>query len=564
MKNNDKAHIIIPLLKALKQGGATLTEKTRNRFNRYCQDNEHNYYYFKEHSLHEESKPNIPNDESPKSTWIDFIVSNPDGLMYYSEVPTSRRANRLNHSADPWDNYCRNYSNKAFDVLKTIYEDCEEKDKWPVGRWKFALSSWESEYLKRNVKSEEDHKKKFNLDFYSLFSFLNTVPEKRYRDVIEYSLSLLKSCTSIFVNLDDEYEVLFNEFFSRNLILIESKCPNLDTTSSSAKTEHFIEAKRTLAGTFAEIVLKYQFIKSPKHNDGIQDNLKKIFEKLSDRTISAFSPGRCVIARFSIDLFLYDADWTKDYLLPQFSWEENPDAAGIWQGYLWGTRWTPDFLSKIHADFLETSKKLNQLDESSENYVHLITYLSLKKEPVFLKKEYKDSISNFDSKSLTVCLSAVETFFNAASDPEELWKSTIKPFFESIWPQDKDIFSDSMTCHFLDIILLSGKAFPDAVNTLSPWLKLGSNDANYSVVYLFEELLLSDQSQTTSEAYSSDINGNSFIKTEPKASLKLLAALKLTSSDLTKKDLLSKCLKSFKEAKLHQTPEYIILERLLD
>lgn len=550
--DNKKARAVIPLLKAIQQGGGSLPDPVIRQLDKYSHDEELKHFFTNLPPTTEQKS--IPDSASSLSEWAEFISNNPDELIH-REIPIDGQAHWVDNSNDPWDNFCRRNANDALRTLTMLHE----QNVWPVGRWNHALASWESEFKERKKNPEGNSEYDFFLDYLSLFAFLENLQDSHFSSVLKHSLDLLKVYTSEFINSKNANEELFTRILTRCLHVIERENPisGIGKHSDEGEIDYVFHAINAPSGVAAEIALSYQFNKTPKYEDGLQDGPKMFLQQILDQSIPAFALGRCLIADRAIDLYLYDQSWTGKYLLPQFSWKNNPDAAAIWQGYLWSARWTPDFIMAIADDFVETSKHLEQLKRASEHYAQCLTYLALNKIKVISNAEYNECISRFDERNLIVSLSSVRTFFNTASNQSELWRSAIKPFLKSIWPQDKHYFDNHMVRVYLDIVFQAGDAFPEAVEIISHWLRLRKNDPHFYLDPLLKRLLPPSKDADSANNEIGESNINHFLINEPESTLILLHSLNLHEKHtLLDKSLLKQYLDRLREAGLEDRDEY--------
>ena len=499
-------------LLTLEEEGVNLSVEAKQRIKRYQKDPNLKYLFEKRKPVSE----GWPTIESSDKDWIDFLKKYP---ITQEESPPFEKYSTggfYTPKYDDWSALSAKHPKRAFDILKALLDESD----LPIDRWERTFFAWNSEYKAHTRQNSEekksvqtDKKDDFDLDPNNIVQFIVNLPDKHFIELIPSFMDTAKTFAPHLVKNNGENTL--NTFLKRTLqFYTENKMPE------EPATDILIGALNSSAGKLAELIWLYQINKERHYKGGLKKRPRLLLETLLNNRSPNLRLGRCIIARYAVDLFLFDHKWTKSNLIPLFKWKkEKEEALYAWSGYLSNARWTPDFISSIRDDLLKSAKKLNKIDD---NYVNLLGVMVLYQKELFSLKEIQECLKIFDTDNLIALLSGVEELFESTENRTEFWRTSVKPFFKKIWPSGKNKWDQNMEGGFIDITLLSEHEFPDAVRELSPWIAF-ANEERTQYHYRLRLLLKGINKIRDSLKDDAGISSN-YVKAFPKATLELLYA----------------------------------------
>lgn len=227
-------------------------------------------------------------------------------------------------------------------------------------------------------------------------------------------------------------------------------------------------------GQATEAVLKWWFRGSSKDECPLNGEARSFFTRICDLNVAPFRRGRVVLARATAPLHRVDPEWMKEHLLPLFDWETSiEEAKASWIGFLHSPRRIPALLALLKKPFLETSEHLNEIGEDCrEVYPRFFTYVAIEPAEVFSREELRTVFGRFEIGDLNHAARVLSEVMEGSGDKAEvLWKETVQPFIETIWPKDADRKSDHISGQFAEICIAADSEFETAVQALLPYFE---------------------------------------------------------------------------------------------
>ncbi|MBK5256298.1 MAG: hypothetical protein JJE39_09725 [Vicinamibacteria bacterium] len=225
-------------------------------------------------------------------------------------------------------------------------------------------------------------------------------------------------------------------------------------------------------GHATEAVFHWWLQQGPGEGAGIRPDVAGFFGTLCDPTADIFVHGRVILAGRLATLYWCDPGWTDSKLLPFFEWQGTQIVA-VWTGFLFAPRLNRPLLERIRRPFIETAHHIERLNDNSlHNYASVLTYVALEPEPALSLDDLRPVVRGLPVKALDrVSLALSESLGAAGAGRADLFRAGVNRFMRDLWPQDRgEVRTASTSEHFARCCVRAAKAFPEAVQQLSPWL----------------------------------------------------------------------------------------------
>lgn len=247
----------------------------------------------------------------------------------------------------------------------------------------------------------------------------------------------------------------------------------------------FGEALNAPVGHLAEVLLK----KFVKEVDGtLPIDLQSRLDELVD------APGKLGVfarARLACDVaFLFDhaPEWTKRKLLPIFEWS-SPDAGFVWSSRkyskwigspelfeslkrpffgIFGRNDVPAGEMRIFADWLAAVLVANQAQAAGYS-------LTGSEARALLRRAGPEAMASVAHRL------AIEMGSSTSAERAERWRKVIGPVFRAIWPLDVELQTSATTFKLVQLLLATGDAFPEAADTILPFIRPEEKQAHTTV-----------------------------------------------------------------------------------
>jgi hypothetical protein len=360
--------------------------------------------------------------------------------------------------SDDWRQRCRD----DFPTTATALFALAAEGVWPVDRWRDALQAWAEESLQRR-------------SWRYMTPVLTRASGEFLQEVAQAFSWWLQAIAKTFVGKEDT----FVGFCQRVL--------RFDLPADTDVADPVGRAINHPFGHAVDALLKLWHRRTLSDNEGLSEPLKAIFTEVCDTSISRLSHGRVMLAANVLALFRVDPAWARSSLLPLFDWRiSEAEARGAWEAFLWSPRLYPPLLEALQIPFLDTASHFADLGEHGTQYASFLTHAALEGGEVFSKGQLVIATRSLPPAGIA----AVAEFLmraqeGAGEQREEYWKNRIKVYLQTIWPKGRDRITSEIAESFARLAVETGNAFPDAVETVRPWLVL-LDHADYAVHRLSE------------------------------------------------------------------------------
>ena len=283
-------------------------------------------------------------------------------------------------------------------------------------------------------------------------------------------------------------------------------------------------AINSAAGDLATVLVDQLLEKKLKSKSGLPPDFAKRITRITAGRSEAHALGRVILASRLYYLHAVDPGWTNQNLLPHFDWGNSPEAAAVWDGYLWSSKIYPGLFAKLKISLFEALKHRPEFHDRVANIGGFFVVICIRAPQWLTVSEMRDGLRALDAKGRQSGAAQIHQMLERAeSKAPALWRDRIEGFIQDAWPKDKETIEAGSAYHLALASVGSGEAFPEAVSTVESLL-CPIDSASYIAVRLFEA---------------------GHAERFPEASLRLLAAI-------------------YSEAEVHLNPEFrSVLEKIL-
>jgi hypothetical protein len=229
-------------------------------------------------------------------------------------------------------------------------------------------------------------------------------------------------------------------------------------------------------GHLAEVLIKR--MTKGANGEEMPDSLRQRFDRLAS---ASGTFGELARARFAAEvalLFEKAPMWTAERIVPLFDWS-SPEAANAWNARKYSNYiGSPQLFELTKAPFLELFGRREITEDDLDVYGDWLAIIMIANRseaagyPI-TPTQARSALRMAGARVLpSVSRRLADTMTSAK--PEEKgarWHNVVGPVFESIWPLDAELQSSSSTFELVRILLGSGDAFPQAAETLIPFIK---------------------------------------------------------------------------------------------
>jgi hypothetical protein len=226
-------------------------------------------------------------------------------------------------------------------------------------------------------------------------------------------------------------------------------------------------------GHLTEALLRWWYRTGPKVGGLLPTPIRDRFSLLLTTEPTASASRVCLAAHLA-NLFIVDPGWTREYVLPYFSWDTDPVAAhSVWDAYLGNPNVSSELVAGFKAQFLETAKHYAELGEYGKQYAGLLAITLLELPEAFSVAEMRAALHSLGPSGIAEAAHRIAVgLANAGERREEYWTNRVKPLLERAWPKSAAFRSSEESCALAEVCIRAGGQFADALRYLSPWLTL--------------------------------------------------------------------------------------------
>jgi hypothetical protein len=356
--------------------------------------------------------------------------------------------------ADPFDpfhpNDWRDICQKNFATALRALCILSQENFWPSNYWREALQTWSDEKRVRHC-------------WRYVAPLVAQMPDELLSTLAHSATWWLESASKKKLNC---HEDLFFALCRRYLAIDYQNEGGDERDSVSRAINHPV-------GHITQALINVWFLRQPNDNDGLPDDINPLLTQLCGSEKAQYRHGRVVLAERLISLFRIDRAWTERYLLTFLSWQSSEsEARAIWMGFLWSPRIYWPLLTVCKDDFLETAKHYEVLDTWGAQYINLLVFAALDPVSTFTTDEYRSAIDSLSQSGLEIAAgSLVRALEGAGEQREQYWQNRVRPYWQEIWPKDKQKMSTSLAQNLARLSIAAGDEFPDALTTFIDWLQ---------------------------------------------------------------------------------------------
>lgn len=376
---------------------------------------------------------------------VDIAPRNRRGLVEWLTKPQPERWPLYE---DNWQEICRT---RFFHSLCALC-DLARDDAWPAERWRQALQVWgEEELLLRSWKYAAP--------------LVQTMPDGVLQE-IGHSVTWWIRAVSKSVNQHDE--ILFN--LCRRILALPYEAAARDGDTLDQPVSKAINHP---IGHISEALINHWLKRNPNDGDDLPPDIKSIFTEICDLRVDQFRHGRVLLSSRLIALFRVDRNWTEQYLLPIFAWENPGEAKAVWEGFLWSPRLYQPLQIAIKPQFLESVNHYNDLgDQFRRQFAAFLTYAALNPADGYTQEEFRSVIEALPPEGLKESTETLTQALESAADQrEEYWRNRVLPFWRNVWPKSRDLATPQIAESLARLVIAARSEFPSALAEMRDWLQ---------------------------------------------------------------------------------------------
>ena len=261
---------------------------------------------------------------------------------------------------------------------------------------------------------------------------------------------------------------------------------NLTTvaTSSSDKEPSDLDTLNTPAGKLIGIFLAScpNLAKNPAPFNG--DNALRV---MRDAIISATGRSRLIARHRMIEALSYflnaAPEWTRENLIEPLI-ADNTEAMALWRAIARQTRFRP-VLAIIGCQMAERALDMRLGRDTRQSLVFSLVIEALhalheRRDPVVPLVRIQQMLRSLDDEVRAYAAEAIQRFVRDVSAPtddktttpapERLVQSTVAPFFQKVWPQERSLTTPGVSKALADLPAAAGEAFAEAVIIIERFL----------------------------------------------------------------------------------------------
>lgn len=185
----------------------------------------------------------------------------------------------------------------------------------------------------------------------------------------------------------------------------------------------------------------------------------------------SFKLARVLLASRLAWFHSLNSAWVEEHFLPYFDWTKSPEAPGVWHGYLWQARITPELWPHIKTHFLAALRERHRLGRSDERICQLFGAICVNRPEWLTTEETREALRSLDGKGRAVVAHVVwKRLEGAGAQSEALWKDQIGPWLDRVWPKDLAMRDPDSSLNLAVAATYTGASFRTAVGVITPLL----------------------------------------------------------------------------------------------
>ncbi len=349
--------------------------------------------------------------------------------QYLKEFPNDR----FREYRDNWRELCLANPEQCLSALKTV----ASHDNWPEEFWGGALSAWAN---------KEQIEKTWSTLCPMLVEMPTIVFSRCIGNVARY---LDEAATFYRTRQPDEGETERESFCGKTRCIV-GLCKRVFSVSDKTPDMHRHDplgvSINNPVGIATEALFSCWFQEQPRMGTGIKEPYRQLFSMLADPKRKELVCGRVIMASNLVYLSHVDMEWTKNNMLPLFSWRKSPEAQPVWFGFLWRLLLSDVLLPEMKRDCLlaANAKYFNKLGNTKNRYSVLLANIALRNVEKYNETELRAAFGKLPVEDgLTAVVETLETELleegksdeeTQTTSREKRWELIVRPFLQKYWP----------------------------------------------------------------------------------------------------------------------------------
>ncbi len=232
-----------------------------------------------------------------------------------------------------------------------------------------------------------------------------------------------------------------------------------------------LAALNSPAGELAEALIIELSELSPSSYGVIPSDLQSRLERLLRASEPGGRSARVVLSKVLAWLHHLNPELAKSELVSRLDPVASDEAIGMWQGFLYSPRMTPDLWESIEPLFLSMFDFSNRLAESEENLYALLAWIlfqeGLPLDPAKAREALRKGTDKGRARFVGYWAAQVysDTEYGA-----NLYRERLSFLISSVWPIDREFQVQATSNSFANLALRCGSEFTNAVESVRPFL----------------------------------------------------------------------------------------------
>ncbi len=345
---------------------------------------------------------------------------------------------------DDWGDRCRS----DFEVAASALSMLAKQGIYPIGRWYEAFQVWSEKELTQPSWSK-------------VASVAVTIPDNSLLALSHSVTWWLRKVSEDFEGQEDTF------FFLCDRILALPHADTDDTADAAAR------AINHPVGHVTDALLNWWYRRSLEDGQGLSGELQPRFSALCDTRIQRFQCGRVLLSAHVVPLYRVDPDWTRQFVLPLFDWQNSKrEARAAWAGFLWSPRLYRPLMEELKREFLDTASHYEELGQFKEQYASLLTFAALDPGDIFARAELMAATRVLPQDGLEEVAEALARTMEGVGDQRvPYWRNRMAPYLRKVWPNARDRRSAAISQALARVCIATHEAFREALDLVRPWLQ---------------------------------------------------------------------------------------------
>ncbi len=456
---------VVQFLRAMKYFGYDLSARASNRLKKFIAKNPN---WRQEHKEEDEFSSYLHSGTGYSSTDITEKNSSevPDKIVEFLKIEDilPKEAKLLT----TFENLGKNKPEKILEVLTYMDKEKEEDTKiWGYGLCGLAQSNYSEKYKALSLLKNRPSSL-FSNEAWNIARFIEAVSKDesffKVKENLKESGDFWDALDRFFENIKEIKTFNYKE---------EESSDNIITYPGTAINKRDIghKSNNEPVGIITRSIIHILAMEDPKKDSTIPEPFLRYLNKIINCRDESLNLGKAILASELNYFYNIDPEWTKNNLLPKFSWYNPTEAAAIWQGYLWNPSGSLEILALIKDSLLKTFDHTNNFEDLSKKKLYRFFTIICLEHPRFYQKDEKQTIINSFSKESLIIVALtlwqnVEKKQNNEKLHEKMWKYSLKEFVQDIWPKNKDKKDPKISWYLALMIIALGSDFPEALKIL--------------------------------------------------------------------------------------------------